>query len=248
MKYPVFVLFFLIPLCGSSQDISGNWSWQAETGETLMEISLKAEGSDYTGHHCTVFQNGDRIDCIDVTEPASIRIKRTAENVFEGTIRSGYSASEGKIKLLFNPEEKTLVFEIMEGPVDIYYLPKKAVLKSSLDQEKDTLYFEFEEAYFQEGRYDENLLYIKDALEDEGSSETFLFKIMERRSDIASPEKIENFQQYIRSSDFFHEERKWNKLRDYQLASHLQNFTIYLVDYNCEPPIYFRVYPLTEIE
>ena len=131
MKYLLFALLFLIPLFGSAQDISGSWSWQAETGETLMEISLKAEESDYTGHHCTIFQNGGRIDCIDVTEPTSIRIKRTAENVFEGTIRSGYSASEGKIKLLFNPEEKTLLFKIMKGPVDIYYLPKKAILNKT---------------------------------------------------------------------------------------------------------------------
>ena len=116
------------------------------------------------------------------------------------------------------------------------------------DIKKDTLFFELDESYFQKGRYEENLLYIKDALKDEGSSETFLFKIMERRVDIAPPKKIENFQQYIRSSDFFNEEKKVNKLRDYKLASHLQNFTIYLVDYNCEPPIYFRVYPLTEIE
>ena len=116
------------------------------------------------------------------------------------------------------------------------------------DKLKDTLFFELDESYVQKGRYDENLLYIKDALKDEGSSETFLFKIMERRSDIKQPKKIENFQQYIRSSDFFNKEKKVNKLRDYRLASHLQNFTVYLVDYSCEPPKYFRVYPLTEIE
>lgn len=116
------------------------------------------------------------------------------------------------------------------------------------DIKKDTLFFELDESYFQKGRYEENLLYIKDALKDEGSSETFLFKIMERRIDIAPPKKIENFQQYIRSSDFFNEEKKVNNLRDYKLASHLQNFTVYLVDYKCEPPKYFRVYPLTEIE
>ncbi len=243
-----FLLLFLIPLFGSAQDISGNWSWQAENGEAQMEITLDAEGSNYTGHHCAVFQNGDRIDCVDEDDPVSMRIQRTAENEFEGIIRSGYSPSEGKIKLHFDPENETLLFELIEAPGNIYYLPKRAIFKSLLDQEKETLYFEFEEGYFQKGKYDENLLYIKDALKDEGSSEIFLFKIMERSSDIAPPKKIENFQQYIRSSDFFHEEKKVNKLRDYRLASHLQNFTIYLVDYRSGPPKYFRVYPLTEIE
>lgn len=127
MKKLLLLLIFLIPFCGNSQDISGSWSWQAENGEALMEITLKAEGPDYTGHHCTVFQNGNRIDCVDETEPASIRIKRTAENVFEGTIRSSYSASEGWVKMTLNPDAKILLFEILEGPVDIYYLPKKAI-------------------------------------------------------------------------------------------------------------------------
>lgn len=129
MKYLLLVLVFLIPFCGHSQDISGSWSWQTENDKSLMEITLKAEGPDYTGHHCTVFQKGNRIDCVDETEPPSIRIIRTAENLFEGTIRSSYSASEGRVKMIFNPNSKILLFEILEGPTDIYYLPKKAILK-----------------------------------------------------------------------------------------------------------------------
>lgn len=96
-----------------------------------MEITLRAEGSEYTGHHCAVFQNGNRIDCVEEDEPASIRIKRTTENEFEGMIRSGYSASEGKIKLLFNPEAKTLLFEISEVSENNYFLPKKTFFKKT---------------------------------------------------------------------------------------------------------------------
>ena len=125
--------------------------------------------------------------------------------------------------------------------------PSLQNLKSS-EKIKDSLFFHLNESYFQKGKYDENLLYSKDALKDEGSSETFLFKIMERRSDIAAPEKIGSFHQYITGSEFFQEEKKVNKLQDYRLASHLQKFIIYLVDYNYEPPIYIQVYPLTEIE
>ncbi|WP_423820097.1 hypothetical protein V5739_06370 [Salinimicrobium sp. TIG7-5_MAKvit] len=239
-----------------------------------MEIILKAEGAGFTGHHCAVFENSDKIDCVDQNNTVSIKIKRTAENKFEGTIRSGYSGKKEKVKLLF---------EIQEAPGSIYYLPKKAFFKSTLGREskserivsqsettdinckehqnepslqnlkssekiKDSLFFHLNESYFQKGKYDENLLYIKDALNDERSSETFLFKIMERRSDIAAPEKIGSFHQYITDSEFFQEEKKVNKLQDYRLASHLQKFIIYLVDYNYEPPIYIQVYPLTEIE
>ncbi|UZH56465.1 hypothetical protein JRG66_06285 [Salinimicrobium tongyeongense] len=282
MKY-LLLLILLIPFSGIAQDISGSWFWQAENDGPRMEIILKAEGAGFTGHHCAVFENSDKIDCVDQNDTVSIKIKRTAENKFEGTIRSGYSGKKEKVKLLFDPNKKILLFEIREAPGSIYYLPKRAFFKSTLGREskseriisqsettdlynpdhqnepslqnlkssekiKDSLFFHLNESYFQKGKYDENLLYSKDALKDEGSSETFLFKIMERRSDIAAPEKIGSFHQYITGSEFFQEEKKVNKLQDYRLASHLQKFIIYLVDYNYEPPMYIRVYPLTEIE
>ena len=129
MKFLLFVLLFLLPLCGNAQDISGSWFWKSDNDKAQMEFTLTAEGSGYTGNHCSVFQNGDRIDCVGEDEPASIRIQRTAENEFEGVIRSGYSASEGKIKLHFNPETKTLFLVIFEAPGSIFYLPKKAFFK-----------------------------------------------------------------------------------------------------------------------
>ncbi|NJW52237.1 hypothetical protein [Salinimicrobium oceani] len=123
------LLLFLIPFFGSSQDISGSWSWHAENGNSLMEIILEAEGEEYIGYHCTVFQNGDRIDCAKEDEPASIHIKRTTKNVFEGKIRSAYSASEGKVRMYYDPESQTLLFEILKAPLDLYYLPKIATFK-----------------------------------------------------------------------------------------------------------------------
>lgn len=129
MKKFILLLLFLMPFYGSSQDISGSWSWQTENGEAQMEIILKAEGSDYTGHHCSVFQNGNRIDCVIDDNPASINVRRTAENTFEGSIKSGYSLRKGKIRFLFNPEAKTLIFNILEAPEGMYYLPKRAVFE-----------------------------------------------------------------------------------------------------------------------
>lgn len=113
---------------------------------------------------------------------------------------------------------------------------------------KDTLFFELDENYFKKGKYEEDLLFIKDALIDKGSSEIFIFKIMEIVNDITHPEKIGDFQMYIRRTKFYDTKKKINKLNDYQLASYLQNNVIYLVDLSCTPPIYLRVYPLTQIE
>lgn len=97
----------------------------------MMEINLESEGEDYIGYHCSVIQNGDRIYCVDEDKFASLYVKKTAENLFEGTIRNGYSASEGKIKLEYNSEEQILLFENLEAPGHIYYLPKRATFKST---------------------------------------------------------------------------------------------------------------------
>ncbi len=153
----VLLLLFLIPFCGGGQEISGSWFWQAENGEAQMEITLSIEGSKYTGHHCSVFQNGDRIDCVDEDDPVSIRIQRTAENEFEGIIRSGYSTSEGKINLHFDPENETLLFELSEAPDGTYYLPKKGIFKSTV--RPDTMF-----KLFKGGEeYKRPIVYLQDA-------------------------------------------------------------------------------------
>ena len=92
-----------------------------------MDFTLKAEGEELVGHHCSVFEDGDRIDCLEEDDAVSIRVKRTFQNVYQGTIKSGYSLTTGKLKLTFDVENKALLFEILERPEGVFYLPTKAL-------------------------------------------------------------------------------------------------------------------------
>lgn len=135
----------------------------------------------------------------------------------------------------------------------IYFLTISILFYSGIAQNKtekiptDTIFFKVEENYFTKGKFKQDQYYIKDALKDKGSSEVLFFKIIEVNYDIVT-EKICNLREYIRTSDYYDNERKVNRLDDFGLASHLQHYIIYLVDENHSPAKYLKVYPMTEIE
>lgn len=111
---------------------------------------------------------------------------------------------------------------------------------------KDTLFLEFDKDYLQQGKYNLNHYYLKDALKDNGSSEIFFFEVMETVNK-AKIGGIMNLKSFIRNSEFYDEDRESNRLDDFGLASHLENYSIFLVEFGCEPKI-ISVYPRTEID
>lgn len=75
----------------------------------------------------------------------------------------------------------------------------------------DTLYFYLDHKYLELGRYESDKYYIKDALEDKGSSETIFFRTIEINKDLR-PKKILDLKEFIRISGFYHPQRRENCL------------------------------------
>lgn len=112
-----------------AQDISGSWSWNSKEDGNLFTLDLiKATENDFRGNHCSVFLHGDRIDCSDTKDDFSIVLIRKAENIFQGSIRSGYSSAIGNVQLQYLPEENTMLFTLKTAPEGIYYMPVEARL------------------------------------------------------------------------------------------------------------------------
>lgn len=129
MKHLYFLILLFISLPANAQDITGSWSWNSDDGEANYNLELKKENNKVTGTHCGIFHNGNRIDCTEGTESElSVKVIKITEDVFEGSIKSGYSQTTGKIRLEYNPEEKSLRFQLIEEPSGIFYLPKEVVL------------------------------------------------------------------------------------------------------------------------
>lgn len=130
MKHSIFLILLMISLPVCAQDITGSWSWNSDDGEAHFNLELKKENDQFTGSHCGVFHNGDKIDCSEGTETeASVKVVQIAENMFEGSIASGYSPTTGKVRLKYDPEEQSLRFQLIEKPSGIFYLPTEITLR-----------------------------------------------------------------------------------------------------------------------
>lgn len=106
----------------SCQDISGSWTWDEPDKSFVIELEQLSTNS-YSGFHTGIFQNGNRID--SSLEEKSIFLSKVSTNIFEGTIKSSYSLSTHKVRITFNPSEKSIewcLYEVGSGP---FYIPKK---------------------------------------------------------------------------------------------------------------------------
>lgn len=90
-----------------------------------MQFEIEVDDS-LKGTHCSVFYNGKFIDCSN--KAPSISLVKTGTNTFEGTIRSEYSATTGKIKMVLTSSKKTLHFRITEEPSGVFYIPEDIIL------------------------------------------------------------------------------------------------------------------------
>lgn len=123
------VLFSLFAFNSEAQDISGSWSWNSKEGGDMFTLDLiKAAEDNFRGNHCSVYLHGDRIDCSDSKDEFSIVLIRKAENIFQGSIRSGYSSAIGNVQLQYLPLENTMLFTLRTAPDGEYYMPVEARL------------------------------------------------------------------------------------------------------------------------
>lgn len=125
----VYTILLLSMTPATAQDISGSWSWNSKEGSNMFTIDLiQATENDFRGNHCSVFLNGERIDCNDTKDEFTVVLVKKAENIFQGSIRSGYSYAVGNVQLQYLPEENTMLFTLKTAPKGEYYMPLEARL------------------------------------------------------------------------------------------------------------------------
>jgi hypothetical protein len=129
-KPSIFLIFMLFTsICAYSQDISGIYRWDLDSGSRTFTVYLEAEDSipnvvptSFKGEHCGVFESGRRMDCS--YDDYSIFLKKISENVFKGMILSAYSLAISEIKVTYFPESKSLRWEVTKEGKEKNFLPK----------------------------------------------------------------------------------------------------------------------------
>lgn len=132
MKKLLLLFLFLIPLQFQAQDISGNWNWVTGVGENSFTLTLKkVSENNYRGIHCASYYGGNRIDCESDENNYSVALIRKSDNIFQGTIKSGYSQTTGNFQLQYLPLNNTMIFKITQMPQGISFIPQEAILERS---------------------------------------------------------------------------------------------------------------------
>lgn len=130
LQRPMILIFlFFVSVNAYSQDISGIYRWDLDSGGRTFTVYLEAENSianiaptSFKGEHCGVFESGRRMDCS--YDGHSIFLKKISENVFEGTILSAYSLAVSEIKVTYFPKTKSLRWEVTKEGKGKNLLPK----------------------------------------------------------------------------------------------------------------------------
>ncbi|WP_274475045.1 hypothetical protein [Mangrovimonas aestuarii] len=126
---PLALMGFSLPLSNTEKEnIEGTWQWENQKGEHTSVLSIKAiDGNSYQGRYCSVFFEGEKIDCNKRMDDFNVEIKMISPNRFEGTFKSNYSQKKGTLELTHYPKKGQLKLEIIDQPKGEYYLPDDAV-------------------------------------------------------------------------------------------------------------------------
>ncbi len=129
-QFSLCFLFLSLGLCAQqTQDLEGTWRWTSPNGENNFELTLEyIDGSKIRGKHCSVFRNGEKMDCQKRDNDYSISLIKIAKNIYDGTIESRYSATSGRIRVQYHPQDVSLSFVLKAYPPGEFYLPDRALL------------------------------------------------------------------------------------------------------------------------
>jgi hypothetical protein len=112
-----------------AQAIEGSWKWEDSNSKHLTELNFNHDGNHvYSGYYCSVFNDGEKIDCsYDISE-VCISVSQTGANVYTGTFQSPAFDGHGNLKITFSPSIGKIKLEITDG-LGEFYLPKDALFE-----------------------------------------------------------------------------------------------------------------------
>ena len=111
-------------------NLSGTWYWNSTNEKNSFELYLShTDPSTLEGYHCSTFYDGNKIDCVEDTEECSLNLTKIGQNIYQGTIKSGFSSTIGTVKLTYDPIHDRIHFELLTEPEGEYYIPEDVYLK-----------------------------------------------------------------------------------------------------------------------
>lgn len=104
---------------------TGYWKMKSERSNTFT-LDLYCQGDSLLGKHCSIFQNGLKMDC-SYNDEITINSSTIGDSSITVTVRSTFSREKGKATITL-VDTDTLVWDLTSKPVGEHYIPVQAVL------------------------------------------------------------------------------------------------------------------------
>jgi hypothetical protein len=106
-------------------DFTGSWSYTTQSSQ--FHLHLTQNGNSIVGYHCSIMDNGNRIDCSDDYTDLSIKGVVIEPNTISVSFRSYYSLSSGRATIR-KITDTNIQWKIDVKSNEVYYIPDSAIL------------------------------------------------------------------------------------------------------------------------
>jgi hypothetical protein len=119
----IFISIFTCITCFSQTKFTGVWNWHTPGASFTLQLTQKQDS--VIGYHCSVMQNGNRIDC-SFEEEITIRGKLHGDSAVI-SFKSTYSRLFGDATI-FKIASDTIKWKITKPPHGLYFIPRLAIM------------------------------------------------------------------------------------------------------------------------
>ena len=114
---------FYITNAYSQQSFNGSWKWSNSNSE--FSITINQQSNTITGSHCSILQNGLKVDCADSNET-------TLNGTIQGdslvvNFKSAFSMTVG-IAVIKKLNDTSIQWEIVQKPNREFYIPSLVIM------------------------------------------------------------------------------------------------------------------------
>lgn len=129
-RFAAMIFIMIILVAFASNEVIPNFSgkWHAEASSISFDLSIYQKGNSLSGFHCSVMNNGDKIDCVfDETDLSLSGIVGDSLTVLV-TFKSQASLKTGTAKIS-KLNDTTIRWRIIRKPNGLFHIPEEITLK-----------------------------------------------------------------------------------------------------------------------
>lgn len=124
----IFIITILVAYTPKRDVPNFSGKWHAETSSMSFDLSIYQKENVLSGSHCSVMNNGDKIDCVITESDLSLSGIVGDSLTLLVTFKSQASLKTGTAKIS-KLDDTTIRWRIINKPNGVFYIPEEITLK-----------------------------------------------------------------------------------------------------------------------